>query len=212
MENLNDYIESFQNYKDGNYVYGTITSHYDVRKAVENGKKLVFTKAGVKIEIILGLIFISIGVIITLSLYAFIGIELFTFTLYGFLISLIPIYVFAPLGLRFLIPGLLHLRPNFLVLDAEDIVYKLNVGDIKSCKWKDVSMDIVENTSELTYLTSTEIYISMPNGDFLKNVDYTTKEFPKTIRGRQIDTMSFHAFLNYYNYGKLGTFEPSIYK
>ena len=211
MDNLDDYILSFQNYKEGNYEYETITSQNDVREAVENGKKFVFTIAGAKIELIFGLIFISIGLIITLSLYAFVGIEAFTFDLSIFMISLLPIFVFAPLGLRFLIPGLWKLRPNFIVLGAEGIVYKKR-GAIKSCKWKDISMDIVEKTSEISKSNVKVIYISMPNGDFLKNVDYTTKEFPKTIRGRQIDTMSFHAFLNYYNYGKLGSFESSIYK
>ena len=211
MDNLDDYILSFQNYKEGNYEYETITSQNDVREAVENGKKFVFTIAGAKIELIFGLIFISIGLIITLSLYAFVGIEAFTFDLSIFMIRLLPIFVFAPLGLRFLIPGLWKLRPNFIVLGAERIVYKKR-GAIKSCKWKDISMDIVEKTSEISKSNVKVIYISMPNGDFLKNVDYTTKEFPKTIRGRQIDTMSFHAFLNYYNYGKLGSFESSIYK
>jgi len=211
MDNLDDYILSFQNYKEGNYEYETITSQNDVREAVENGKKFVFTIAGAKIELIFGLIFIYIGLIITLSLYAFVGIEAFTFDLSIFMIRLLPIFVFAPLGLRFLIPGLWKLRPNFIVLGAEGIVYKKR-GAIKSCKWKDISMDIVEKTSEISKSNVKVIYISMPNGDFLKNVDYTTKEFPKTIRGRQIDTMSFHAFLNYYNYGKLGSFESSIYK
>ena len=211
MDNLDDYILSFQNYKEGNYEYETITSQNDVREAVENGKKFVFTIAGAKIEIIFGLIFIYIGLIITLSLYAFVGIEAFTFDLSIFMIRLLPIFVFAPLGLRFLIPGLWKLRPNFIVLGAEGIVYKKR-GAIKSCKWKDISMDIVEKTSEISKSNVKVIYISMPNGDFLKNVDYTTKEFPKTIRGRQIETMSFHAFLNYYNYGKLGSFESSIYK
>lgn len=208
MDNIDEYVLSFQSYSEGKYEYETIASVNDVRNAVRNGKKFVFTVAGAKIELIFGLIFISIGPIITLSLYAFIGIELFTFDLFIFLISFLPIFAFAPLGLRFLIPGLLKLRPNFMVLGAEGIVYKKR-GVIKSCKWKDISMDIVENTSEQTYMTFTEIYISMPNGDFLKNIDYTTKEFPKTIRGRLIDSMNFHTFLNYYNYGKRGTFEPS---
>lgn len=207
MDNIDEYVLSFQNYSEGKYEYETIASVNDVRNAVRNGKKFVFTVAGAKIELIFGLIFISIGPIITLSLYAFIGIELFTFDLFIFLISFLPIFAFAPLGLRFLIPGLLKLRPNFMVLGAEGIVYKKR-GVIKSCKWKDISMDIVENTSEQTYMTFTEIYISMPNGDFLKNVDYTTKEFPKAIRGRLNDSISFHTFLNYYNYGKRGTFEP----
>ena len=207
MDNLDDYILSFQNYKEGNYEYETITSQNDVREAVENGKKFVFTIAGAKIELIFGLIFISIGLIITLSLYAFVGIEAFTFDLSIFMIRLLPIFVFAPLGLRFLIPGLWKLRPNFIVLGAEGIVYKKR-GAIKSCKWKDISMDIVEKTSEISKSNFKVIYISMPNGDLLKSVDYTTKEFHKKIRGRQIDTMGFLTFLNYYNYSKLGTFEP----
>lgn len=208
MENVNDYIISFQNYKEGNYQYETIASQYDVWKAVENGKKFVFTKAGVKIEIVFGLIFTSIGLIFTLSLYAFFGVEALTFDLSIFLISLLPIFFFAPLGLRFLIPGLLHLRPNFIVLGTEGIVYKLTMGDIKSCKWKDISMDIVEETSEISKFTFKQIYLSISNGDLLKNTDYTTKEFPKKIRGREIDTMGFLTFLSYYNYGKLGIFEP----
>lgn len=211
MENLNDYILSFQNYKEGNYEYETITSQNDVREAVKKGKKFVFTIAGAKIEIIFGLIFISIGLIITLSLYAFFGIEAFTFDLSIFMISLLPIFCFAPLGLRFLIPGLWKLHPDFIVLGAEGIVYKSKREGIKGSKWKDISIDIVEETSEISKLNFKVIYISMPNGDLLKSVDYTTKEFPKKIRGRQIDTMCFLTFLNYYNYSKLGTFEPPNY-
>ena len=205
--NIDDYVLTFEDYKEGKYEYETIASVNDVRNAVRNGKKFVFTEAGAKIYIIGGIIITSIGPIMTLCLYAFLGIEALTFDLSIFLISLLPIFFFAPLGLRFLIPGLWKLRPNFMVLGAEGIVYKKR-GVIKSCKWKDVSMDIVENTSEQTYMTFTEIYISTPNGDFLKNVDYTTKEFPKAIRGRLNDSISFHTFLNYYNYGKRGTFEP----
>ncbi len=207
MDNIDEYVLCFQNYNEGNYEYETIDSLNDIRNAVRNGKKFVFTVPGAKIELIIGLIIISIGLITTLSFYANFGIEVFTFNLLIFMTSLLPIFIFAPLGLICLIPGLKKLRPNFMVLGAEGIVYKKR-GAIKSCKWKEVSMDIVDETSELTYMTSTEIYISMPNGDFLRNVDYTTKEFPKT----KIDIMSFHAFLNYYNYGKLGSFEPSIYK
>ena len=205
--NIDDYVLSFQNYKEGKYEYETIASLNDIRNAVRNGKKFVFTRAGAKGEVIGGLILISIGAIFTLCLYAVFGVEVFAFSLSIFLTSLLPIFCCAPIGLRFLIPGLWKLRPNFMVLGAEGIVYKKR-GAIKSCKWKEVSMDIVDETSELTYMTSTETYISMPNGDFLNLVDYTTKEFSKA----QIDTMNFHVFLNYYNYGKRGSFEPSIYK
>lgn len=45
-------------------------------------------------------------------------------------------------------------------------------------------------------------------GDILKHINYATKEFPKKIG----INMAFLTFLNYYNYGKRGSFEPSIYK
>jgi len=211
MDNIDEYVLNFQNYNEGKYEYETIASLNDIKNAVRNGKKFVFTETGAKIEIILGIILISIGPIITLSLYAFIGIELFTFDLFIFMISLLPIFGFAPLGLRFLIPGLRKLRPNFMVLGAEGIVYKKRRA-IRGYKWEDISIEIVEETRELSRASVDSVqtmFISMPNGDFLRNWKYTSKEFPKTIRGRQIDSMSFHAFLNYYNYGKRGTFEPS---
>ena len=205
--NINDYVLSFQNYKEENYEYGTIASVNDIRNAVRNGKKFVFSRPGIKIEIRLGLIFLSVGLIITLFLYYLIHDIILTMPLLTIGISLIPFLIFAIPGFLFLIPGLLKLRPNFMVLGAEGIVYKKR-GAIKSCKWKDVSVDIVEETSELSLSNDKVIYISMSNGDFFKNVDYTTKEFPKT----QIDITSVQVFLNYYNYGKRGTFEPSIYK
>ena len=207
MNNFDDYILNFQKYKEGNYEYRTITSEIDIKNAVKNGKKFVLTEAGAKVGIIGGIIFISIGLIITLCFYAFLGIELLTFSLIVFIFSFLPIFAFTPLGLRLLIPGLRKLRPNFMVLGAEGIAYKKR-GAIRGYKWEDISIDIVEETSELSKSNIKVIYISMPNGDFFKNFEYTTKEFPKTIRGRQIDIMSFHIFLNYYNYGKRGSFEP----
>ncbi len=207
--NIDDYVLSFQNYKEGKYEYETIASVNDIRNAVRNGKKIVFTTPGIKIAIILGIIFISIGLIFTLSLYVVFGIEVFTSSLSIFMTSLLPIFGFALLGLPFLIAGLWNVT-NFMVLGAEGIVYKKR-GAIKSCKWKDIGIEFVEETRELSraYLDIVQtMYISTPNGDFFNNVDYTTKEFPKTIRGRQIHILSFYAFLNYYNYGKLGTFEP----
>jgi len=206
MDNIDEYFLSFQNYKEGKYEYETIDSLNDIKNAVRNGKKFVFTKPGIKIAIILGIIIISIGLIITLSLYAFFGIEALTFDLVVFIFSFLPIFIFAPLGLILLIAGLWNLT-NFMVLGAEGIVYKKR-GDIKSCKWKDVSMDIVENTSDISKLEYKVIYISMPNGDILKHINYATKEFPKKIG----INMAFLTFLSYYNYGKRGSFEPSIYK
>ncbi len=54
-----------------------------------------------------------------------------------------------------------------------------------------------------------EIYLSMPNGDLLKSGNYTSKEFPRSITGRQRSTLLFSTILYYYNYFKLGLLEPS---
>lgn len=211
MDNIDDYILSFQNYKEGNYKYETITSQNDVLKAIENGKKFVFLETGAKQGFILGLIFLSIGLIITLILYYFINDIFLTLPLLTIGISLIPFLFFAIPGFRFLIFGLWRLRTAFIVLGAEGIVYKLKTGGIKGFEWKKISMDIVEETSELTSITSKVIYISIPNGDFFNfgRGDYTYKEFPdrKQIGRNQADALFFLTFLNYYNYGKRGTFE-----
>ena len=205
MDNIDEYVLSFRNYKEGKYEYGTIASLNDIENAVRNGKKFVFTQASAKIEIIIGLILISSGLIITLIYYAilgYLGIEALTVDLIIFIITLLPIFVFAPLGLRFLISGLLKLRSNFIVLGAEGIVYKKR-RDIKGYNWEDISIDVVEQMSKTKKFDFKEIYISMPNGDLLKSIDYTTKEFPIILWRIVILT-----FLNYYNYSKLGTFEP----
>ena len=205
MDNIDDYILSFQNYKDGNYEYGTISSLNDVWKAVENGKKFVFIQASLKIGFILGLIFISVGLILTLILYN-------NYNLFIFVVSLLPLLIFAIPGLILLILGFWSLRTAFLVLGAEGIVYKLQTGGVKGFEWKEISMDFVEKTSELTSMTSKIIYISMPNGDFFNfgRGDYTMKEFPdrKQIGRSKADALFFLTFENYYNYSKRGIFEP----
>ena len=44
LENLDEYILEFQNYREGNYDYGTLTTKNDITKAIENGKKIVFLR------------------------------------------------------------------------------------------------------------------------------------------------------------------------
>ncbi|MFX1242552.1 MAG: hypothetical protein ACFFA7_14990 [Promethearchaeota archaeon] len=212
MENVENYIQCYNDYKKGNYAYGTVTSIEDIKNAIKNKKRFVFTRGGARIEIIISLITISIGLIITLGLYAFFG-NLFTYSLYSFLISLLPIFVFGLCGSRFLFPGLFKLRSNFIILGAEGIVYKLLTGDVKNFNWNDVSMDIMEKTVEISrtkhLIHFEEIYLSMPNGVLLKSGDYTSKEFPKRFTGKQRGTLVFSTILYYYNYFKLGLLEPS---
>ncbi len=131
MENVENYILCYNDYKKGNYKYGTVTSIEDIKNAIKKEKRFVFTKGGAKIEIIISLITISIGLVITFGLYAFFG-HLFTYSFYSFLISLLPVFVFGLCGFRFLIPGLFKLRSNFIILGTEGIVYKLLRGDVKN--------------------------------------------------------------------------------
>ena len=123
----------------------------------------------------------------------------------------LPITFFSILGFRFIIPGLLKFRKPFIVLGAEGIAYKLKIGGIKGFNWKEISMDFVKKTSELTYMSSTLIYISMPNGDSFKigRGDYTMKEFrDRNQLGRsETNDLFILTFVNYYNYSKKGSFE-----
>lgn len=216
MENIKDYIDSLQNYKDGNYKYESITSLHDVKKAIENGKKIVLIETGAKTGILLGLSLFLIGLIITLILYVFISDIFLTLPILSFGVSLIPLLMFAIPGFIFVISSLGRLREAFLILGAEGIVYKLKKGDIKGFTWKEISMDVVDNPSELKMRMPGlfEILISMPNGDFLhfNQADYATKEFPdkKQIGRTKVSYLLLQAFVLYYNYRKKGTFNTII--
>ena len=56
FEKLEEYILELKNYQEGRYEYRTLTSKFDITKAIENGKKIVFlkNKLGAKISFILG--------------------------------------------------------------------------------------------------------------------------------------------------------------
>ena len=66
LENLDEYILEFQNYREGNYDYGTLTTKNDITKAIENGKKIVFlkNKSEGKIYLTLGGALIFFGLIV----------------------------------------------------------------------------------------------------------------------------------------------------
>ena len=56
FEKLDEYILELHNYQEGRYEYGTLTSEFDIAKAIENRKKIVFlkNKLGAKVYLILG--------------------------------------------------------------------------------------------------------------------------------------------------------------
>ncbi len=213
MDNLDDYVLSVQNYKEGNYEYETITSILDVIKAIESGKKFVFLEVGAISLIIVGFVFFILVLILTTIFYYFMYISL-GFILFTFFFFLLLFGIFAiPILKIFIIPGFLMLRTPFIVLGAEGIVYKLKTGGIKGFNWEEISMDVVEETSDLKLnsMSSFQIYFSMPNSDFFNfgAGDYSLKEFPdiKQIGCGKAKALFLFTFVNYYNYGKKGSFE-----
>ncbi|MCK4384046.1 MAG: hypothetical protein KAW66_12175, partial [Candidatus Lokiarchaeota archaeon] len=106
MKNIDEYLESYYKYKNGNYEYETITSLNDIRRAVEHGKKFVFLETGPKIGVLLGLSFLSIGFVLSLIFYIFISDIFLTLPVLSIGISLIPLLIFAIPGLSFIIMGL----------------------------------------------------------------------------------------------------------
>jgi len=228
MDNLDDYILSVQNYKNGNYEFEIITSPDDVKKAieseileevkkaVESGKKFVCIEEGSAGFFVLGAFSISVWILYELLTELFSGMLSFPIkSLPGpLLLSVAMFIVFVSLGLYFIGLEILLLRKPFIVLGAEGIVYKLRTGDIKGFNWEDVSMDFFELLDKYGHY-KISIRILLP-GSVIKlgheGRFYTSKQFPnKKLNG--IDFASHYLFLifiTYYNYGKYGEFEPPI--
>jgi len=186
FEKLDEYILELQNYQEGRYEYRTLTSKFDITKAIENGKKIVFlkNKLGAKIYLILGGIFLVLGLILAIIFSV------------NILIFSIIFGIFGAFGLAFIITGLFKMRTSFLVLGPEGIVYKLRGGSIKGFKWEDISLD-------LGGTISIQIHISMPNGDFIKLApgDYCSEEFPKS-KSHIVFNLHMFTFMLHYKWGK----------
>ena len=193
MENLDEYILEFQNYQEGSYEYGTLTTEEDITKAIENGKKIVFikNKGPSKIFLFLGGTLIGLGLILGIILPELWEISKFYFFAMFFGIT-------GTLGLIGLIIGLFSIRTSFLVLGQEGIVYKkLQARSIKGFRWEDISL-------EVSSFMSITIHILMPNGDFfeLTSRQYCSKEFPK-LKSKKAFALHKYTFMLYYSYRKL---------
>ena len=225
MDNLNEYVLSVQNYKNGNYEYETITSPDEIKKAIDSGKKVVFIWSSLLLSIVVGLILIILGLIIG-TLFSVFN------PLVDWLFIVFPI-LFGALGLYAIIDGLLHLRRPFIVLGTEGIVYKTRTGDIKGFNWEDINAYFFEFLANYPARTLRynrkvnkgkyicQVHLSFPNGDYIKvgNSDppaynarfYSSKEFPNVkmvLHG--FEYYSFFLIFNaYYNFGKNGTFKMS---
>ncbi|MCK4286019.1 MAG: hypothetical protein KAX18_07440, partial [Candidatus Lokiarchaeota archaeon] len=188
FEKLDEYILELQNYQEGRYEYGTLTSEFDIAKAIENGKKIVFlkNKLGAKAYLILGGVFLVLGLILAIIF----SVNILVFSMiFG---------IFGAFGIALIVTGLFKMRTSFLVLGPEGIVYKLQAGSIKGFKWEKISLDLGGIMS-----FSIQIHIVMPNGDFIKlaSGDYCSEEFPKSKSHKMFDRY-MSTFMFYYRMGK----------
>lgn len=200
MENLDEYILRYQQYKEGNYEYKTISSSYDIKKIVETGKKIVFT--GRKTDA-LALFFVA-GILFTIGFIVGINISLTFFDWFVF------IGVLAIIGIPCIfcvLLGLWKLRTRFLVLGPEGIVYKLRSRGVKGDNWENIKMDFynysyIKSGGGFPSFKSVKIHIFMPNGDFIKvePEDYSCKEISAFN-----SALFILLFTLYYDYGKNGT-------
>lgn len=194
LENLDEYILEYQNYKEGNYEYGSLRSSSDIIKAIENGKKIIFIEGRIeaKVCVVLGSIFLILGLLLAIfTLDLFLDFWIFSFSLFFGL--------FGGLGIVFIVIGLFKMRASFLAIGPEGIVYKLRGRRIQGYKWEELSVDF---QGIRVTMISAGIHVLMPNGDFIifSVGDYRSEEFPKLKSYRSWSLYKF-AFMSYYIYG-----------
>ena len=134
---MEDYVLRFQSFREDSYEYDLITSPRDVKKTVEEGKKVVFlrSKEFAKLMFIIGGFCLSLGLVLALIISA-------RFPFFGH-ITTFSIIMIGPgsVALFFFIVALWDRSLSFLVLGAEGIAYKLRRSSIIGYKWEDIKMD-----------------------------------------------------------------------
>lgn len=207
MENLNEYILRYRQYKEGHHEYYTLTSPNDIKKMVEDGKKIVFigSNHGAIPHFIVGGIFLITGFIVSL-IASSIGFDWFIF------ISILGLT--APFCIFFFILGLWYRCTHFVVLGSEGIAYKLRNRGIKGYKWENINMDFynfsyIKSGGAFPSIRSFKIHIFMPNGDYIKvePQDFTCKEILVSKYSLNKGTLFMIIFAAYYDYGKNKTFK-----
>lgn len=171
MGNVNEYLQAYEQFQEGKYEFETIKSGEDIEKAYENGKKIVFTrrKSGEKAFIWIGILFILIGLIISIVFFTLeIGIEfkLIVISIVMSILGIIGIISFFPSYIK-----LKRLHRSFFVLGHEGIVYRRIWGGIRSYSWKELDLKIytVKTTMSTMVVLKTEfpptveIHIILPN-------------------------------------------------
>jgi len=129
IENINDYLQAYEQYQKGNYKYETIKSEFNIVRAYESGKKIVFTarKSGEKGFIWFGISFIIIGFIIgvvSLPIDSEIEFKVISFS--------IAFSIFGAIGAIFSIPNFIRLKrlPRSFLCWVEKGLYTEENGEI----------------------------------------------------------------------------------
>ncbi|MFW9825121.1 MAG: hypothetical protein ACFFE4_19425, partial [Candidatus Thorarchaeota archaeon] len=101
IENLDEYLLQVQNYQEGNYEFGTISSPMDIKNAIKRGKKVVFIKSKARLKmmvLVISMIYI-VGLIVAIITSIFVEYWIIHFG--------ICMAITGGLALIFLIQGLL---------------------------------------------------------------------------------------------------------
>ncbi len=210
MENLNEFIFRYQQYKEGSYECETITSPYDVKKIVEGGKKVVFIGSNVNTIVWFGVggLFLIVGLIVGIAM---------TFWFFNWVVFTIMMGITGIPGIFGLFLGLWYIRKRFMVIGPEGIAYKLRTHGVRGYNWKDIKMDLYNlSLIKSKGLETLKIHIFMPNGDFIKVEpgNYFCKEIPMRKYSISFSTgylkkvaLFMLLFASYSGYAKDGTFE-----
>jgi hypothetical protein len=211
MENLDEYISRYQKYNEENYEYDPITSPYDIRKTVEDGRKIVFIGSNheaIPPFLVGGIFFLTLLIV---------SIVILSSPLSGFILYLtfiILLVISGIPGITFLCLGLWYRSTHFMVLGAEGIAYKLRTRGIKGYKWENINMDFynysaINSGGMFPSLGSVKIHIFMPNGDFIKvePQNFTCREISVSRYLVNEGTLLMLIFVAYYDYGKNKTFK-----
>lgn len=206
MVNIDEYLLRYKEFKEENYECGTIFSRYEVKKIVEEGKKIVFV--GSNTDAIKLFVFASILLFLMFTVI----LSMVRFFSDWFIFAGVMEFMGIP-SFFLVILGLLKLRTRFIVLGHEGIVYKLRSRGVNGYNWEDIKIDFynysyIKSEGSIPFTKSVKIHIFMPNGDLIKAdpEDYTCHEIPSYKYRPNNGNLFMLLFAFYYDYGKNGVF------
>ncbi|MFX1375413.1 MAG: hypothetical protein ACFFA0_06350 [Promethearchaeota archaeon] len=177
IENIDNYLQAYEQYRKGDYQYETIKSVNDIVNAYKSGKKIVFTArdSGEKAIMWIGIVFWIVGIVV-ITIMGLVTANINMEFLWIFLS--ISISMFGVIGASFFLPNfikLIRLTRSFFVLGREGIVYRRQWGDTRSYSWKELDLKIYsvkESFGSFVLKTefppTLEIHVILPNHAKLK--------------------------------------------